>query len=96
MKYSTQVKKTLSKAINHVSNNVGKFTNKPDVFIRKRKWTPEKIIRIMFSMDNHDLHSSIFSALSTQEKKEPFLFQDLFNNEISLHLTCFLLSFARY
>ncbi len=52
MKYSTQVKKTLSKAINHVSNNVGKFTNKPDVFIRKRKWTPEKIIRIMFSMDN--------------------------------------------
>ena len=30
MKYSTQVKKTLSKAINHVSNNVGKFTNKPD------------------------------------------------------------------
>ena len=96
MKYSTQVKKTLSKAINHVSNNVGKFTNKPDVFIRKRKWTPEKIIRIMFSMDNHDLHSSIFSALSTQEKKSLFLFQDLFNNEISLHLTCFLLSFARY
>ena len=50
MKYSTQVKKTLSKAINHVSNNVGKFTNKPDTFIRKRKWTPEK------NYKNHVLH----------------------------------------
>ena len=50
MKYSTQVKKTLSKAINHVSNNVGKFTNKPDVFIRKRKWTPDK------NYKNHVLH----------------------------------------
>ena len=90
MKYSTQVKKTLSKAINHVSNNVGKFTNKPDVFIRKRKWTPEKIIRIMIST------VAFFLLYPRQRKKSLFLFQDLFNNEISLHLTCFLLSFARY
>lgn len=89
MKYSTQVKKTLSKAINHVSNNVGKFTNKPDVFIRKRKWTPEKIIRIMFSMDNHDLHSSIFSALSTQEKKEPFSVSGFIQQRDKLTLNMF-------
>lgn len=89
MKYSTQVKKTLSKAINHVSNNVGKFTNKPDAFIRKRKWTPEKIIRIMFSMDNHDLHSSIFSALSSQEKKEPFSVSGFIQQRDKLTLNMF-------
>lgn len=89
MKYSTQVKKTLSKAINHVSNNVGKFTNKPDTFIRKRKWTPEKIIRIMFSMDNHDLHSSIFSALSSQEKKEPFSVSGFIQQRDKLTLNMF-------
>ena len=75
MKYSTQVKKTLSKAINYVSNNVGKFTNKPDTFIRKRKWTPEKIIRIMFSMDNHDLHSSFFCFILAREKRAFFCFR---------------------
>lgn len=89
MKYSTQVKKTLSKAINYVSNNVGKFTNKPDTFIRKRKWTPEKIIRIMFSMDNHDLHSSIFSALSSQEKKEPFSVSGFIQQRDKLTLNMF-------
>lgn len=89
MKYSTQVKKTLSKAINHVSNNVGKFTNKPDVFIRKRKWTPEKIIRIMFSMDNHDLHSSIFSALSSPEKKESFSVSGFIQQRDKLTLNMF-------
>lgn len=72
MKYSAKIKKTLSKAINYVENNVEQFTNTPNVFIRNRKWALRKVLRIMFLLDNHDLHSSIFAALSAQERKDPF------------------------
>ena len=40
-------------------------------------------------MDNHDLHSSIFSALSSQEKKEPFSVSGFIQQRDKLTLNMF-------